>query len=106
MSNIPDLSTHLPSTRILVSMFLMLSSNRTPAKLSHVKCNPSLFPSLNLHFKHQVTDYFPLGMTIKPVIYTLSTEYAFRFGNENYDFLAIFFILLLSCSYSVHLLHI
>lgn len=77
MSNIPDLSTHLSSTRILISMFLMLSSNRAPAKLPHVKCNPCLFPSLNLHFKHQVTNNVPLGMAIKPVIYTLSTEYAF-----------------------------
>lgn len=77
MSNIPNLSTHLSSTRILISMFLMLSSNRAPANLSHVKCNPCLFPSLNLYFKHQVTNNFPLGMAIKPVIYTLSTEYAF-----------------------------
>lgn len=72
-AKIPDISPHL-SIRVLISMFLMLSSNRAPAKLFHRKCSLGLFPSLNL--QHQVTDNFPLGMTIKPVIHSLSKEYA------------------------------
>lgn len=107
MQNISYLSTHLSSTRILISMFLMLSPKRAPATLPHVKCNPGLFPSLNLqclinlNFKLWVTDNFPLGMTLKPVIHIVNRIWFLDLVMKSMTFYLLFHF------YSaVHTLHI